>query len=139
VLPSLSLLEYVAARMPPPKSDGCQIWTGSLNSNGYGKISLWGIGTYYVHRVSYGITHGHVPPELDHLCHTRACCRADHLEPVTHAENLRRAGVGQTLTCRAGHNWNEVGWWDTGRGRKCKACHRRRALESLRRKRPARG
>jgi len=28
--------------------------------------------------------------ELDHLCRVRSCCNPDHLEPVTHKENIRR-------------------------------------------------
>jgi hypothetical protein len=29
--------------------------------------------------------------ELDHLCENPPCCNPAHLEPVTHAENNRRA------------------------------------------------
>jgi hypothetical protein len=35
--------------------------------------------------------------ELDHLCRNPACVRPDHLEPVTHLENLRR-GAGTKMT-----------------------------------------
>lgn len=131
MLPSLLLLQKVLERMPPPEGDdACQEWPGSINSNGYGKISLWGIGTYYVHRVMYGITHGYVPAELDHICRNRRCARPDHLEAVSHLENLRRAGIAPSLACRAGHVWDEVGWWPQKNGRKCKACHRATSMRS---------
>lgn len=40
----------------------------------------------------YEMMVGKIPEgfELDHLCRTRSCVRPDHLEPVTHAENMRR-------------------------------------------------
>lgn len=36
---------------------------------------------------------GPLPPglELDHLCRNKSCVRPDHLEAVTHRENMRRA------------------------------------------------
>ena len=36
--------------------------------------------------------HGKVPEglEIDHLCGRRTCVRPDHLEVITHAENVRR-------------------------------------------------
>jgi hypothetical protein len=44
------------------------------------------------HRVVYRQFMGEIPAglELDHLCRQPACVRPDHLEAVTHAENIRR-------------------------------------------------
>jgi HNH endonuclease len=44
------------------------------------------------HRVIYERLKGPVPPglELDHLCRNRPCVNPDHVEPVTHQENIRR-------------------------------------------------
>lgn len=46
-----------------------------------------------VHRVSYVEFVGPIPDglQLDHLCRQRACFNPAHLEPVTQAENNRRA------------------------------------------------
>jgi len=72
---------------------GCHIWQGALNT-GYGKITVDGYKTY-VHIYYYEEKYGPVPDtlELDHLCGVRACCNPDHLEPVTHTENMRRSKV----------------------------------------------
>lgn len=47
----------------------------------------------YAHRAMYLQEVGPIPDGLylDHLCRERRCIRTDHLEPVTHAENIRRA------------------------------------------------
>jgi len=49
--------------------------------------------TVYVHRYLYPLAKGPIPPdlELDHLCGNKRCCNPDHLEAVTHGENMRRA------------------------------------------------
>ena len=64
------------------RSGDCWLWTGSLNSSGYGP-----------HRALWELLNGPVPEglDLDHLCNVRHCIRPDHLEPVTRAENGRRA------------------------------------------------
>lgn len=134
MLPSLTVLEHFDRRRSGVTGPGCHIWTGSRNSNGYGKMSVLDAGTWYTHRIAYGIAHGHVPPELDHLCGNRACFNPDRLEAVTHPENLRRAGRGPSTTCQAGHVWAEEGWYLNSRGRKCKACHRITARASAQRK-----
>lgn len=66
----------------------CWIWTGSRSPDGYGRH-----GGTYAHTLLYEAHVGPVPEgqELDHLCRVPACCNPDHLEPVTHAENVRRA------------------------------------------------
>lgn len=104
---------------------GCWIWTGGLSTNGYGKAA----GTY-VHRLSYAVAKGPIPPgtEIDHLCRNRRCFNPDHLEAVTHKENMGRAPHTHTKThCRHGHVFAEVGFWLAPDGRRrCKECRRLR-------------
>lgn len=51
------------------------------------------------HRYMWEKHRGAVAPglDLDHLCRVTLCVNPDHLEPVTHAENVRR-GRGTRLT-----------------------------------------
>lgn len=138
MLPSLTVLEHFDRRRSGVTGPGCHIWTGSRNSNGYGKMSVLDAGTWYTHRIAYGIAHGWVPPELDHLCRNRACFNPDHLEAVTHLENCQRADIHPTENCQRGHRWEDEGWYTNGHGRKCRACHRIIARESARRRKAAR-
>ena len=71
---------------------GCLEWTGAINEDGYG-VSWRNGRTLRAHIFVYEEMASPVPPglELDHLCRNRSCCHPDHLEPVTHEENLRRA------------------------------------------------
>lgn len=88
-----------------------------------------------VHRVMYENFVGEIPTgmELDHLCKTRQCINPAHLEPVTHVENMRRAGL---TGCKRGHDLtedNQITWLDK-RGtthRKCKTCQQMRAKQRL--------
>jgi len=69
----------------------CWIWLGSRRGHGYGKV---GVNGRYVgaHRAFYERDKGSIPDgmELDHLCRVRLCVNPDHLEVVTHKENMRR-------------------------------------------------
>ena len=75
---------------------GCWLWQGQLDDDGYGRFkTVPQPGTYRTvraHRWAYQATYGPIPEDLtiDHLCGQRACVRPDHLEAVTHTENLRR-------------------------------------------------
>lgn len=78
--------------------DECWIWTGARTGSvrgGYGLIKIGGNDAVptLVHRLMYERDVGPIPEdrELDHICGVRPCVRPSHLEPVTHAENLRRA------------------------------------------------
>lgn len=77
-----------------PKT-GCEIWTGGTSGNGrggqYPRMKLDG-GTVAAHRAAWINENGMIPPkkQLDHICRNRLCVNPDHLELVTHRENMRR-------------------------------------------------
>jgi hypothetical protein len=70
-------------------------WQGGLNNDGYGYVSVAGK-QKRVHRVAYEHYTGEtIPPrmEIDHLCRYNDCFNPDHLEIVTHDENMRRRAL----------------------------------------------
>jgi len=115
-----------------PALGPCWLWTGWVNNNGYGGIGSGGQEAL-VHRVAYELLVGPIPEglEIDHLCRVAICVKAvadehgpAHLEPVTHAENMRRR---RGTHCREGHLLDEANIVHTTDGqRKCRICVRRR-------------
>jgi hypothetical protein len=90
--------------------DGCWIYTGNLQRNGYASIYLPTPidGHVRAHRFSYEFFIDNIPNELeiDHLCNRRACVNPWHMEPVTHAENMRRGSDrlwDNRTVCARGH------------------------------------
>lgn len=82
--------------------DGCWLWTGAINVDGYGKFAVKRVARL-AHKVSYQLYIGDVPNGmvLDHLCRKRSCVNPKHLEPVTHTENCHR-GSGTLKVCEHG-------------------------------------
>lgn len=70
-------------------NDGCWLFTGSANTNGYGLISV-NNSRQLAHRVAYELLVGPIPAAmvLDHVCHQTRCVKPDHLRPVTQKQNM---------------------------------------------------
>ncbi|MPZ13794.1 MAG: hypothetical protein GEU73_05120 [Chloroflexi bacterium] len=83
-------LDRLARRMVISER-GCWEWQGSRDRFGYGYIGVDGA-VPRVYRAAYELLVGPIPEglELDHICENPPCFNPDHLEPVTHAENMRR-------------------------------------------------
>lgn len=93
--PSREYERFMALVSPEPNT-GCWLWLGRVTPKGYGRF---GRGEP-AHRAALRL-HGIPVPigmEPDHKCRVRCCVNPDHLEPVTHRENLMR---GNTLPARA--------------------------------------
>ena len=68
------------------------LWDGYLSPGGY-PLGYVYYRRVFVHRWLYEQQVGPIPEDhdLDHVCGNRRCLNMNHLEPVTRAENLRRA------------------------------------------------
>lgn len=86
-------------------SGDCWLWTASLGSTGYGQFNVERKAKK-AHRVAYELTHGPIPEGLviDHLCFEPRCVNPFHLEPVTNAENLRRAEAAGRMAVNGARN-----------------------------------
>lgn len=76
----------------------CWVWKGKPNEAGYGRTQK-DKKTVLAHRAVYEEYKGEIPAEreLDHLCRVPPCVNPEHLDPVTHLENVRR-GRARTYT-----------------------------------------
>jgi hypothetical protein len=139
------LPQRIANKIDRSATTGCWLWTAYTNRDGYG-VAIWGSRTRkdraskLVHRLVYEllvkpIAHG---LELDHKCRVRNCVNPEHLEEVSHRENVIRGTFPEisrrlhaAIThCPQGHEYNEentrIGQFLGYRTRQCRVCDRER-------------
>lgn len=76
---------------------GCWVWQRSLTkTGGYAQMRVNGR-MVRAHRYFYEQKKGPIPSGLepDHTCRNVKCVNPDHLEAVTHAENVRRSSMAK--------------------------------------------
>ena len=84
-------------------ANGCWIWQGSLDGEGYGRI-MYGGKRWKTHRLAWVFIHGEIPSSMKvcHSCDVRPCINPDHHWLGTQADNVadmeakgrgRRTGV----------------------------------------------
>lgn len=121
------MLEKIKARVAEDSSTGCWLWEGTLSKSGYGRFYRPEIqAEAFAHRLAYEAAVGPIPDglTLDHLCRVTRCVNPHHLEPVTLAENIRRAAAA-TTHCPQGHAYDTANTYRDPLGRRrCRACHR---------------
>lgn len=122
----MSLPEHFTAKT---MTSTCTVWTGSVNTLGYGIVQIDGR-LQLAHRIAYEAERGPIPEGkvIDHLCRVRNCVKVEHLEAVTHKENVRRGRLASSLqvgdTCINGHTaTSEADIYERPSGlRECRAC-----------------
>src|SRR5688572_27787913 len=103
---------FPAAR---PELGPCHLWTGGLNSTGYGVFNT-GSGAVGAHHAGWTMTGGAPVAKglvLDHLCRVRHCVRRTHLEPVTQRVNSSRT---LRTACINGHPYDDANTYRDPKG-----------------------
>jgi hypothetical protein len=121
--PPRSILEQLVDRTAlgesHPELGTCWVFTGPTDP--YGRI---GKGSErFVHRLGWELLRGPIPGgmELHHRCGVHACWNPEHLEIVSHAENL---AYERKPRCKRGHSLSGANLRIDPRGgtRTCRAC-----------------
>lgn len=103
---------------------------GSRTPNGYGQFAARGRKPEPAHRMAWDLLVGEIPSglELDHLCRVTYCVNPDHLEPVTHRENMLRSHTliaerARQTECKYGHPFTPENTYRDPKGRRdCRTC-----------------
>lgn len=107
--------ERFLAKLDQRGEDECWPWTAG-RANEYGSFYPIPRRPVKAHRFAYELFVGPIPDglQIDHLCSFKLCCNPSHLEPVTRAENGRRAWARgeqaprpKPTGCKNGHPYDD--------------------------------
>lgn len=119
-------------------SDGCLLFTGMVDDDGYGRVR-WKGKEILVHRLAFQIAHGELPAVVGHRCHDEAvlqgrchagvckhrrCTNREHL----YAQTVQTSGAsGDNLGARNARKTHcpknhELPPYEPGKRRNCKVC-----------------
>lgn len=127
--PGSPLVDRLANRLTITER-GCWETDYRVGSKGYALVQVDGQ-PRGVHRAAYDLLVGDCPVDqvADHLCRNRKCFNPDHLEPVTHRENLMRGDTAAARNavkthCDRGHEFDSDNtvMVNKGRHRRCRTC-----------------
>jgi len=104
---------------------GCWIWTGFVSPDGYGRFRMEE-SSRLAHRCSYVLHRGPIPDglEINHICGIRSCVNPDHLEAVTHQENVDKSIRIKKTHCHNGHPLSGDNLYEYRGLLACKICRR---------------
>src|SRR5882757_7719220 len=106
----------------------CWNWSGAKNEKGYGLFSTGHSRKIYAHRFSYIRAHGLIPEgtEIHHTCNNPSCVNPQHLEAITHKENMSHGKRTTQTHCKRGHLFDERNTYrhsgKRGNSRGCRKC-----------------
>ncbi len=107
---------------------GCWLWVAATGKDGYGRFSVNGR-MELAHRIAYNLYVGPIPEglELDHACRNHACVNPNHLETITHLENVRRGNARDTHNnlkthCPQEHEYTPENTYLWNGRRACRTC-----------------
>jgi hypothetical protein len=84
--------------------NGCWIWQKTLNETGYAQVNYRIPGVeqtgFLVHRLALEAKHGKElgSQAAHHKCAVRSCVNPEHLQPVTHRENIAEMFSRKAIT-----------------------------------------
>ena len=121
-------------------NDECWNWKFFKNAFGYGRLYDRELKKSRLeHVIAYELRYGTLLSglELDHLCRNHSCWNPEHMEPVTHIENIRRGNAGvywsNKTHCPKGHEYNLENTRVVNGKRNCKECNNTSSREYKRR------
>ena len=110
------------------EDNGCIVWTGRTDPNGYGRVYTSGCKSALAHRLAWTEAHGPIPTETPHVlhhCDNPPCCIVEHLFLGTQADNMAdMASMGRRVRChcKRGHPLVPSNLYVYGRRRSCREC-----------------